>query len=140
MKDDFLNLIKLDFDHSGIENGDVIRKFDDLDNRSRTNGSWGNEFHILPSFLNKNNYIYSAFKVNGKFKLRKSKDESTLKANFHDIELYLIYKPISNNLFISKKQVSNLFCFLRSKHYVSLIPPESEVYIFPIKNNLFENS
>jgi hypothetical protein len=140
MKDDFLNLIKLDFEHSGIENGDVNLKFDDLLHRSKTNGSWGNEFHILAlaSFLNKNIYIYSAFKINGKFKLRKSIDESTLKANFHDIGLNLIYKPISNKRFISKKQVSNLFCFLRSKHYVSLIPVEGEVYIFPIKNNLFE--
>jgi hypothetical protein len=145
MKTWFYDLIKADFEKSGVKNVSVDLKLEDILQRAKTDGKWGNEFHLqaISTFLNKKIYIYSSFTESGKFKYRKTLNEEELKSKFSEIGLNLVYEPIKNTFFsVDNEQNSTIYCsslfgYSRKKHYVSLIPVDSEIHVFPIRNNLF---
>lgn len=140
-KKNFENILKNESDDY-IKKPDALQlKMEDIVYRAKTDKKWGNEYHLLAlsTLLNKNIYIYSEFIKKGKFIIRKSATENTLKENFHKIGLNLVYEPISNTIFKRPNiDISNLFGYFRNKHYVSLIQRSLDSYIFPIKNNIFK--
>jgi hypothetical protein len=148
LREKFMKIIELDFTlrNRNAKNSEKIvyskKKYFSLLRTAKTIGEWGNEFHLLAAatFLGADIYIYGYFN-------KKKMTEQELCLSFinfkSDIGIHLIYKPIENEFFKSKRLTGNIlyghFDQKRS-HYSALIPQSKNALQFKPLTNLFDFS
>lgn len=133
-KKEFLNKIGNDFKDVFPDLRDyATKKYNQLLSEASTDGSWGNEYHLLAIswILNINIYIYSSFK---KYEEFKNESIEIIAKAFNSYKIlfgvHLRYIPLQNS---AHRTIFGFFDSERS-HYTALIPGSKNISLLVPKN------